>query len=56
MISGWDMKDSTTVKKNHAHCSPALDSDDPQELISGLRIGIPKVRESQYTCKNDIET
>ena len=43
VMSGWDMSDSTSVRRTHTSCSDALSSDNPDELLKGLRIGVPKV-------------
>lgn len=39
-ISGWDVKDSTCVRRKHLPCSPIDDSLSAEELLHGLRIGI----------------
>ena len=41
-ISGWDAKDSTSARQKHSPCSPLDNSLTAKQLLSGLRIGIPR--------------
>ena len=43
VMNGWDMSDSTSVRRTHTSCSDGLSSDNPDELLKGLKIGVPKV-------------
>ena len=43
VISGFDSKDSTSVRMDHDSCSEAVQTDNIKELLKNIRIGVPKV-------------
>ena len=43
IISGFDIKDSTSVRMKHDSCSEDVQTEDVKELLKNIRVGIPKV-------------
>ena len=44
IISGWDMKDSTTIRMKHKPCSKGLQMHDVKQLLADIKIGVLRVR------------
>ena len=44
VISGFDTRDSTSVKREYDSCSKDVETDNLNELLNGIKIGIPKVK------------